>query len=115
MDDLMFRLNQTKVKKTVAKKVKADHDKQWNYKAKTFNGHESFRLEQTKFKKDVAKKVKADHDEQWNYKSKALCGLESYRFAQTKREADWKKKGVDQVRKGPLSAPVPLSCWLLFE
>ena len=97
MDDLMFRLKQTKAKKAVQKKVKADHDEQWNYKAKALNGVEAYRFAETKFKKDVQAKVKKDHDNQWNCKGKTLNGIEAYRLKQTQREANWKKTGVDQV------------------
>lgn len=99
MDNLYFRLNQTKQKKATAAKVKADHDKQWNYKAKDLNGLESFRSQQTQNKKDTQARVKADHDARWNYEAKGPSGLESFRFKQTSRDADWKKTGRDQVRR----------------
>ena len=55
MAELMFGLNQTKKKKAVEKKVKKDHDEQWNYKAKGPDGLEAYRHEQTQKEADWKK------------------------------------------------------------
>jgi hypothetical protein len=93
MAELMFGLNQTKKKKAVEKKVKKDHDEQWNYKAKGPDGLEAYRFDQTnkvQAQKQQARETKANLKD---IKAKGPDGLEAYRFEQTQKEANWKKTG----------------------
>ena len=66
MAELMFGLNQTKKKKSVEKKVKEDHDKQWNYQGKGMDGYEKFRKGQhdrDQHSKEVSRdQIQKNHD-----------------------------------------------------
>lgn len=104
MAELMFGLNQTKKKKAVKKKVKKDHDDQWNYKAKGPDGLEAYRFDQTdklQAQKNQARETKANLKD---IKAKGPDGLEAYRFEQTQKEANWKQTGECPV---PCSSVVP--------
>ena len=92
---LMFALNQTKQKKAVEKKVKADHDDQWNYKAKGPNGLEAYRLEQTHRDQDQKQTARDTKAHLKDIQAKGPDGLEAYRFQQTHRDQEHKQTARD--------------------